>query len=275
MFFISKKLKMSFNQQLLVFQKIPVHMLVKELLDALDSLLTPHLFKDCCPNGLQVGKEQAPVGQVATAVTADLRTIELAAKTGIQTLIVHHGIFWPGLRTLTGHLFVRAQALISRNINLIAYHLPLDAHPILGNNAGAAKALGWSQISPFGPPSLNIGVSGQFPPMPVEKFQNLLSDYYGSKALACVQAGKSVVSSAALISGGAYKEISLAAKEGFDCFITGNFDEPAWSLAHEERINFFAFGHTNTERIGVKLLATYIQKEFSLPAVFLDTDNPF
>ncbi|WP_213357611.1 Nif3-like dinuclear metal center hexameric protein [Chlamydiifrater phoenicopteri] len=249
-------------------------MLVKELLDVLDSLLSPHLFKDCCPNGLQVGKEDSHVGRVATAVTADLKTIQLAAEKDVQTLIVHHGIFWPGLKTLTGHLFARTQALISQNINLLAYHLPLDAHPTLGNNAGAARTLGWEQIKPFGPPALNVGYSGRFPPVSVEEFQQTLSSYYGAP-LAYVHAGKPIVSSAALISGSAYKEISLAAKEGFDCFITGTFDEPAWSLAHEEHINFFAFGHTNTERVGVKMLATYLQEELSLPTEFLNTDNPF
>lgn len=147
--------------------------------------------------------------------------------------------------------------------------MPLDAHQEVGNNWRAAKDLGWQNLDVF-----SVGVEGRFKPVSIETFVQQMEKFYGHPAVTSL-GGKSTVESAALISGGAYKEIMAAAKAGVDCFITGNFDEPAWSMAREEGINFLALGHSATERIGPLALSSYLEQHFQLPCPFLDIKNPF
>jgi putative NIF3 family GTP cyclohydrolase 1 type 2 len=154
--------------------------------------------------------------------------------------------------------------LLRHGISLLAYHLPLDAHQEIGNNWKAAKDLGWIDLEGFHQEQTKcIGVKGRFPKMSRDAFQSQLEKYYGQKA-ALAFGGKEIVSSSALISGGAYRIMEEAADEGLDCYITGNFDEPAWHLAHEGKINFFALGHAATEQVGPKALADYIQHQMGI-----------
>ncbi|AAF39241.1 Nif3-like dinuclear metal center hexameric protein [Chlamydia muridarum str. Nigg] len=249
---------------------------VADLLHVLNELLYPELFNDYGPNGLQVGDAQAPVRKIAVAVTADLATIEKAIACESNVLLVHHGLFWKGMPyPITGMLYQRMQRLIENNIQLIAYHLPLDAHPEVGNNWKVAKDLGWERLESFGSTKPSLGVKGVFPEIGIHDFVSQLSSYYQAPVLAKALGGKESISSAALISGGAYKEISEAKSQEVDCFITGNFDEPAWSLAHELAINFLAFGHTATEKVGPKALTQYLKQVGCDSVVFLDTENPF
>ncbi len=245
-------------------------MLRKELSDWIDTYLNVDLFEDYCPNGLQVeGKSQ--VKKAATAVSANIQTIEAAVKEGVDALIVHHGLFWKGdTYPIVGAKKRKLQLLMEKGISLLAYHLPLDAHQVVGNNWKAASDMEWENLEPFG----GIGVKGEFPEQPIKTFFEKLETYYGHKAARALGGEKSV-SSAALISGGAYREISRAAKEGVDCFITGNFDEPAWGWAFEEKIHFLALGHSATEKVGPKALAHYLQKEMGLETHFIDVENPF
>jgi putative NIF3 family GTP cyclohydrolase 1 type 2 len=168
----------------------------------------------------------------------------------------------------------RAELLLKNSLPLLAYHLPLDAHREVGNNFRAAEELGWQNCQPFGPKDLEIGVMGFFDEIDVKEFCIKLEKYYGHPA-AAVFGGKERVKSAALISGGAYRQIAEASAKGIDCFITGNFDEPAWHMAREEKLNFFALGHHATERIGPKALAHHLNEQFSLETEFLDCANPF
>ncbi len=241
----------------------------------LNNYLNTATIKDYCPNGLQVeGKNE--IHQVATAVSASLSTIQLAAEMGVDALITHHSLFWekdpyPIIRAKKEKI----ELLLQAGISLFAYHLPLDAHPEVGNNWHAARQLGWQNLQPFGEYyGTFIGVRGTFRPQPIEQLITAVETYYGHPATTAL-GGKKEISSAALISGGAYKEIPAAALAGVDCFITGNFDEPAWNLAHEEKIHFLALGHTATEKIGPKALATHLQKQFSIQAFFIDSSNPF
>lgn len=250
-------------------------MLLKEFADKLDVYLSAALFKDYCPNGIQVeGKEE--VKTVATAVSANLQTLEAAAEMGVDALVVHHGLFWSGdSYPVVGAKKKKLQLLLEHRISLLAYHLPLDAHREVGNNWKAARDLGWKTLEPFG--ELNgipIGVKGTFPAQPVEAFVKTVEAYYGHAAAAAL-GGKENVASAALISGGAYRELGSAAREGVDCFITGNFDEPAWGVAYEEGIHFLALGHSATEKIGPKALADYMDKDLGLDSRFIDVKNPF
>ncbi len=246
-----------------------------QLCSDLNELLQPSLYADGCPNGLQIeGKKD--ISSVATAVSANIATIEAAIKAGADALIVHHGIFWnQDSYVITGVKRQKITLLLENGLSLIAYHLPLDAHKVHGNNWKAAIDLGWENLEPFGFfKGIAIGVKGTFPPQNRTSFVEKLEHYYGHIAH-LAPGGNSIVKSAALISGGAYKNLSEAAIAGVDCFITGNFDEPAWHQALEEKINFLALGHSHTEKIGPKSLAVYIKEKFSLPCSFIDIENPF
>lgn len=232
-------------------------------------------FSDYCPNGIQVeGKKTIDV--LATAVSANLETIEEAVSQGVHALIVHHGLFWKGDdQCIKGPLRKKLQLLLDHNISLLAYHLPLDAHDTIGNNWRAAQEMGWSDLKPFGQFGQSlIGVRGTFSATDIDVLIAEVESYYQHPAT-IAYGGKKEVSSAALISGGAWKEIKSAADAGVDCFITGNFDEPAWSLAKELGIHFLALGHSATERVGPKALGAYLEQHFQIPCPFLDIKNPF
>lgn len=248
---------------------------LQDLCEYLDALLQPALFSDGCPNGLQVeGKRE--IRKIATGVTASLATIEAAIEAHSDALIVHHGLFWNrDSYTITGSKQKKLKLLLENDISLLAYHLPLDAHRDYGNNWRAAKDLGWEDLEPFGRyGNLSIGVKGTFKPQDRKAFIESLESYYGHTAH-CALGGKEIVSRSALVSGGAYKTVLEAAAEGIDCFITGNFDEPAWHMAFEEKINFCALGHSNTEKVGPKSLGEHLQEHFGVPCQFLDCENPF
>jgi dinuclear metal center YbgI/SA1388 family protein len=250
-------------------------MTLQELVDYLGILLQPEMFTDYCPNGLQVeGKKE--IGRVGTAVTASLETIEKAIKQGCDALVVHHGLFWKGdPYPVVGPKAQKLRRLMEAGCSLLAYHLPLDAHRTVGNNWCAAQALGWNNLQPFGQLNgIDIGVSGELAPLSVEEFRKALEKYYDHPSH-CALGGKEVVSSAALISGGAYRSIPEAAEAGVDCFITGNFDEPAWHLAKELGVNFFALGHAATERVGPRALAGAIKDELAVETVYVSDENPF
>lgn len=245
-------------------------MQLSDFVEYLNRYLNRSLFEDFCPNGLQIeGKTR--IEKAATAVSATLETLERAVDEGVDALIVHHGLFWNrDLYSLTGVKAKKIKLLLEKGISLLAYHLPLDAHIEVGNNWKAAKDLGWSGLEPFG----TLGVKGSFSSRPVKEFIAQLESYYDHPAIQAL-GGKEMVQSAALISGGAYKELASAAKEGVDCFITGNFDEPAWGMAFEEQIHFLALGHSATERVGPKALAEHIQNQLKITCWFLDIPNPF
>lgn len=250
-------------------------MLLKDFSAHLDAYLNTDQFKDYCPNGIQVEGEGS-VKKVATAVSADLQTIKRAVEQGVDALVVHHGVFWnKDPYPIKGVKKTKLQLLLDAQISLLAYHLPLDAHREIGNNWKAAFDLGWENLEPFG--ELNgepIGVKGTFAITSIEELIQKVETYYGHAA-AVALGGKRTVSSAALISGGAYRELSSAAQEGVDCFITGNFDEPAWGTAYEEGIHFLALGHSATEKVGPKALAEHIYKEWGIESQFIDSENPF
>lgn len=249
---------------------------VSDLLTYLNELLSPQDFPDYGPNGLQVGQHHASISKIAVAVSADLATIQAAIDLKANILIVHHGIFWKGMPyPITGALYTRLQKLIEHHIHLIAYHLPLDAHKTLGNNWRVALDLQWENLKPFGSSLPHLGVQGTFSPIPIDEFISILASYYNTPIKAQALGGPKYISSAAMISGGAYKELTQAIENKVDCFITGNFDEPAWSIAWENHIHFLAFGHTATEKIGPKALANHLKNQLLIPTVFIDTSNPF
>lgn len=239
----------------------------KEFVGHLSDYLEISNFSDYCPNGLQVeGKEE--IKRVATAVSANLLTIEKAVAEGVDALIVHHGLFWTkDAYPIVGPKKRKLELLLNAGINLLAYHLPLDAHKQVGNNWRAAEALGWQELESFG----EVGVKGNFKEVEIEEFIMQLERYYDHQAHTAAF-GPKKVSSATLISGGAWRDLENI---DTDCFITGNFDEPAFGWAQELGKHFLALGHSATEEVGPKALADYIEKQLKLQARFIEVKNPF
>lgn len=246
-----------------------------KLTSHLNELLISSPISDYCLNGLQI-EGQENISCIATAVTADLETIQAAIKCNAQALLVHHGLFWQGDSFLiSGPKREKIRLLLKHEISLLAYHLPLDIHRLYGNNWRAAQELGWTDLQPFGLyNSVSIGVKGKIKPASRKEFQKQLEDYYQHSAQT-VFGGKDRVETVALVSGAAYKLIPEAISNGIDCFVTGTADEPVWHLAREGKINFMALGHAATERIGPRAIGEHLKDVFQIEQHFIDTTNPF
>lgn len=248
---------------------------LQEFYRYIDELLQCGLFNDYCKNGVQV-EGSKEIKKIATGVSASLETIEAAQKWGADALLVHHGLFWKNdSHAVIGTKKEKLKILLTHDISLLAYHLPLDAHHELGNNWKAAKEMGWTDLQPFGNfDGALIGVKGKFPKKDRVQLMRELEEYYGHSSHSAL-GGKEKVESAALISGGAYRSLGEAAQQKVDCFITGNFDEPAWHQAHEEGVNFFAMGHSATEKVGIRSLGEHVAKKYRLEHRFFEDKNPF
>jgi len=226
---------------------------------------------DKAMNGLQVGRKNLEVRRVAFAVDASLQTFERAVTAGAEALVVHHGLFWGAPLAVIGDHQRRLEYLFDHDLALWASHLPLDAHPTLGNNAGLAQALGLTDRIPFGEyRGVKIGFRGVLPaPLTLDRICTIL--FSGREnALQLLPFGKPEVSTVGLVSGGATQEVADAIAEGLDLYITGDADHTIYHQALEAKINVISGGHYATETWGVRLLATHLQKETGLSTVFLD-----
>jgi len=246
-------------------------------LSAVDSLLTETLDhrawlgKDKSLNGLQVGRRNPEVHRVAFAVDACLQSFERAVAAGADLLVVHHGLFWGEPLAVTGDHQRRLRFLMDNDLALWASHLPLDAHPTLGNNAGLADALGLADRQPFGAyRGTKIGFKGSLPaPLTLDRVCEVL--FHGREnALQILPFGKPLVTTVGLVSGGATSELADAIAEGLDLYITGDADHTIHHQALEAGINVISGGHYATETWGVRLLAAHLHKEVGLSTVFLD-----
>lgn len=248
---------------------------LKDLCNYLEKYLQAPTISDFCPNGLQVEGKSA-ISTIGFAVSSSLATIQEAVRLGVDVLIVHHGIFWNrDSHPIVGTKKKKLELLLNHDVSLIAYHLPLDFHQEIGNNWKAALDMRWESLEPFGSYNgIPLGVKGRFPEKTFEQFKNELEQYYQHPAIVA-NGGKKIVSSCALVSGGAHKEILQAAACSVDCFVTGSFDEPTWHQSYEEGINFLALGHSATERIGVQALAVHLENKFNIKCFFIDLYNPF
>jgi dinuclear metal center YbgI/SA1388 family protein len=246
-----------------------------QLVTYLDELLCVDLFHDYTSNGLQVeGTDQINV--LCTAVTASLDAINQAISYHADALLVHHGYFWKGESpVITGMKRARMASLITNNINLIAYHLPLDAHENYGNNVGLGKALGLTKIqskAAMGQPDLLW--SGQFKgPVSAQTLSNQLERILQRKPLV-FNARNADISKVAWCTGGAQDLIELAYQMGVDAFISGEVSERTYYIANELGIDYFASGHHATERFGVQLLGEHLKNQFSVTHQFIDSANP-
>lgn len=243
----------------------------------LNKTLSPSRFKDYAPNGLQVeGKKE--INRVVTGVTASQALIDAAIEYKADAIFVHHGYFWKSEDPrIIGMKYRRIASLIKNDINLYGYHLPLDAHPTLGNNAGLADAIGLlnrSGLQSGVPIEESIGVVGELnEPVSSDVFRRIVESAVGRSVLfECVN--DRPIRRVALCTGGAQGYIEQAVAVGADVFITGEVSEQTIHIAREMDIHFIAAGHHATERFGARSMAAYLSSECGLEAVFIDVDNP-
>jgi len=244
----------------------------KDVETCLQMLLRPELFKDYGPNGLQVeGRE--PVRRIASGVTASLATIDAAIAAGADALIVHHGLFWRGHDgRLTGWLAERVRRLMAAGVNLLAYHLPLDAHAELGNNAQLGLRLGLQADARFG--DQDLGFIG--PAAAGDRAEPLAARVraaLGREVLLVPGDGREL-QRVAWCTGGAQGYFEPAIAAGADLFLTGEISEPQAHLARETGVAFMACGHHATERYGAPAVAAHVAAQLGLEHVAIDIENP-
>ncbi|MFW5443020.1 MAG: Nif3-like dinuclear metal center hexameric protein [Methylococcaceae bacterium] len=240
-------------------------------------LLVPESFADYCPNGLQIeGTER--IYKIAFAVSATRDSIEQAVNIQADSLVVHHGLFWKfhGTRTLTGSFAKRVFPLVNNNINLFAYHLPLDAHPTLGNAAVLGQQIGCQQQTPFGDyKGSPTGVKGIFKHSVSAKDLRLkLQTLLAHNVILASHDETQLIRSVGIITGGANSDWVLAKKAGLDAYITGEISEHDWHESQESQVHMFAGGHAATEKGGILSLMKHVQTQCKLDCVFIDSENP-
>ena len=247
----------------------------RQLLKHLDSLLQTERFRDYCPNGLQVaGREH--ISHIVTGVTASQALIDAAIERGADTILVHHGYFWKGEdERITGIKRERLKALLVNDINLIAYHLPLDGHPVYGNNVQLADVLGLQIDGPLSEDDPSIpGHIGRLPrPMSGKEFSAWLGECLQREPLH-IGEETDTIETIGWCTGRAQGYLQVAVNAGVDAYLTGEINEPAVHLARETGTHFFSAGHHATERYGAKALGEYLADEFGLNVEFVDIDNP-
>jgi dinuclear metal center YbgI/SA1388 family protein len=243
---------------------------VDELIRFLDELLDPGAFEDVGPNGLQVPAARE-VRRVVTGVTAQRALFERAVALDAGLVLVHHGLFWSFDPVgLTPVLAERLRPLFKHDIALAAYHLPLDAHPEVGNNALLAAALGATDHVAFA----GIGRGATFAePVPAAELFERVAAATGREPLV-FDAGPAVVRRLALVSGGAASRLGRAVAEGYDAFLTGEPRENVMADAREAGIHFIAAGHYATETFGVRRLGDLLADRFELEHMWVDIPNP-
>ncbi|WP_297476747.1 Nif3-like dinuclear metal center hexameric protein [Thermococcus sp.] len=241
-----------------------------ELVAFLDEYLQISAYPDKSSNGLQVeGKPE--VERVAFAVDTTLKTIERAAKAKADMLIVHHGMIWGGLNYITGMHYKRLRALIENGLNLYAAHLPLDAHPEVGNNVELLKLLGLKPKGPLGDyRGLSIGYWGEFErPEPIEKVAQIIAEKLDA-TVKTYEFGKREVKTVGAVSGAGAFALEEAWKKGIDLLITGEFGHADYLTAVDLPQSVLVAGHYKTETLGVKALMGLLKERFGLEVFFID-----
>lgn len=241
----------------------------------LNELLNVSKFSDYCPNGLQVDGGQ-PITKIITGVTACEALIDKAIEANAQAILVHHGYFWKGEPSvLVGMKGKRIRKLMQHGISLFAYHLPLDAHATLGNNAQLARTFGFSTFElAFSYHQNEIGIIVNLDkPLLVNDFIQIIEKTLQRKPLH-ISGGKTQLQRIGICSGGAQDMLEDAFSYGCDAFISGEISERTTHIARELAIDYFACGHHATERGGVMALADYIKQELTIDTEFIDINNP-
>ena len=247
---------------------------LKELTRWCDTTLQVSKFKDYAPNGLQV--EGSPtISKIVTGVTASLSLIEAAISENADAILVHHGYFWKGEDPcLTGMKGRRIRRLLHKNISLIAYHLPLDAHPQLGNNIAFAELMGFTTLGGLNPDEkYPIGNIGECEPTTVSAMAELLRKTLGRRPR-YLAGGPETIRKVGWCTGGAQDFIHQAAKMGCDAYFSGEVSERTFHDAAELGIHYFECGHHATERGGIMRLGQAVAQQFGIDVEFIDIENP-
>jgi dinuclear metal center YbgI/SA1388 family protein len=239
---------------------------------ALNTELNASAFRDYCPNGLQVQSTRT-IRKIVTGVTASQSFIEQAIAAGADALLVHHGLMWKGDDgRLVGFRYQRVKPLLAHDIALLAYHLPLDAHPTLGNNAQLAALLGLQVTGTA--PSEPLVLLGEIPAAQNLAFFGQILEKKLSRAPQLIGELNKPIQKIALCTGGGQGFFETAIAQGVDAYITGEISEQHVHIARETGVAFIAAGHHATERYGVQALGAWIAKQFSIEHQFIDVESP-
>jgi dinuclear metal center YbgI/SA1388 family protein len=247
-----------------------------QLVAELDDFLESEAVADYCPNGLQV-EGRAEVQSIVSSVSASRALFTRAADHEADLVLVHHGILWNDMAPprIVGSFRERVRILLENQMSLVAYHLPLDRHPELGNAAQLARRLGLQELEPFGENrGVSAGVCGVFPE-PVEA-----EELFAAVAEACdrepqiFEGNRRLISSVGIVTGGAQREYHQAVASGLDAYITGEATEWVLHQAAEDGVHYLAAGHYATERFGVQALGRWIAERHGLDVEFIDLPNP-
>lgn len=246
-----------------------------QLLQTLDALLQPERFRDYGPNGLQV-EGAVIVRKIVSGVTASRALIEAAIAAQADTILVHHGLFWRGQDgRVTGWMKQRLALLLAHDINLLAYHLPLDAHPELGNNAQLGLQLGLQASARFGEQDLGF-LGARTETTGFETAEGLAQHVENklNRPVVLVNGAQRAIRKVAWCSGGAQGYFEAAIAAGADAFITGEISEPQAHYARECGVAYLACGHHASERYGAPAVAAHVAAQLGLAHEFIDIDNP-
>ena len=247
----------------------------QDLLQAFDTLLAPERFRDYGPNGLQV-EGRDTVRKLVSGVTASRALIEAAIARGADAVFVHHGLFWRGQDgRVTGWLKQRLALLLAHDINLLAYHLPLDAHPELGNNAQLGLRLGLAAGGRFG--EQDLGFLGERADGQAFADSEALAAHVRQalgRPVTCVPGAPGPIRRVAWCTGGAQGYFEAAIAAGAQAFLTGEISEPQAHYARECGVSFLACGHHASERYGAPAVAAHVARQFGIAHEFIDIDNP-
>lgn len=248
---------------------------LKALVDYTDSLLSAEQFNDYCPNGLQV-EGRPDVQRLVSGVTASLELLEAAIAAEADAILVHHGYFWKGEdECITGMKRQRLQRLLETGTSLLAWHLPLDAHPQLGNNTQLARVLGFECVGYFGNDSgMQLAQYGELSrpmngPALAQHIQERLD-----RAPLHIPGRQALIQTVGWCTGAAQSYIEAAVEQGLDAFISGEISEQTVHVVRECGIHYFAAGHHATERFGVRALGEHLAEHFGITHQFVDIDNP-
>ena len=243
----------------------------------LEEFLSVSSFQDYGPNGLQVqGKQE--IKKLAFAVSATQESVAEASIQGADGLIVHHGLFWKfhPSRPLIGPFYHRVAPLIKHDINLFGFHLPLDAHPEIGNARSLADLLSLNDTQPFGDyKGMPTGVWGTFTaPIAIDELAKTIEEVCRHSVIISSPSHRQKLATMGIITGGANGDWTYAQKMGLDAYLTGEISEHDWHEAKEGNVTMFAAGHHATEQFGIQALMGHLQKKFSLECFYIDSKNP-
>ncbi len=248
-----------------------------EIVNFCDELLDAQSFEDYCPNGLQV-PGRSEVSAIVSGVSASLELFERAAELEGDLVLAHHGLIWGRTPTVIDRAAKRRlELLFARDCSLLAYHLPLDGHAEIGNNALIAAAIGCERQQPFGQlGAKTIGVAGFFPAdgISIAELAARTSAACGRRQPLVFDGGPEQIRSVAIVSGAGSSYLDGAIKAGFDAFITGEPAERVMNESREGAIHFIAAGHYATETLGVRRLGELIAERFGVSHEFIDIPNP-